>query len=50
MQQAQVMDEALTKAGVEHKLEVVSGDGHDDKTFRPGLMKALERFKDKLLK
>jgi len=50
LQQAQVMDQALAKAGVEHKLEVIPGGGHDDKTFSPGLMKALQWFKDKLLK
>ena len=42
--------EALTKAGVNHKLEVISGGGHDDKTFGPALTKALQWFKDKLLK
>jgi len=50
LQQAQEMDRALAKAGVDHKLEVISGGGHDDKTFGPGLLKALEWFKDKLLK
>ncbi|MEQ1933624.1 MAG: alpha/beta hydrolase, partial [Fimbriimonadaceae bacterium] len=50
LQQAQVMDLALTKAGVEHKLEVIPGGGHDEKTFVPGLMKTLQWFKDKLLK
>jgi acetyl esterase/lipase len=50
LQQAQAMDQALAKLGVEHKLEVVPGGGHDDKTFGPGLMKALQWFKDKLLK
>jgi acetyl esterase/lipase len=50
LQQAQVMDQALAKAGVEHKLEVVHGGGHDEKTFVPGVMKALQWFKDKLLK
>ena len=44
------MDQALAKAGVEHKLEVIPGGGHDDKTFGPGLMKVLQWFKDKLLK
>ena len=50
LQQAQAMDRALAKAGVEHKLEVVPGGGHDDKTFGPGLMKALQWFQTKLLK
>jgi acetyl esterase/lipase len=50
LQQAQAMDRALAKAGVEHKLEVIPGGGHDDKTFGPGLLKALQWFKDKLLK
>jgi acetyl esterase/lipase len=49
LQQAQAMDQALAKAGVEHDLEVIPGGGHDDKTFGPGLMKALQWFKDKLL-
>jgi len=50
LQQAQTMDQALAKAGIEHKLEVIPGGGHDEKTFGPGLMKALQWFKDKLLK
>ena len=49
-QQAQDMDRALAKAGVEHKLEVVPGGGHDETTFRPGVLKAVQWFKDKLLK
>ena len=48
LQQSQAMDQALAKAGVEHKLEVIPGGGHDEKTFGPGLMKALQWFKDKL--
>jgi acetyl esterase/lipase len=50
LQQSQSMDQALAKAGVEHKLEVIPGGGHDVKTFGPGLMKALQWFKEKLLK
>jgi len=50
LQQAQAMDRALAKAGVEHKLEVISGGGHDGKTFGSGLMKAIQWFTDKLLK
>ena len=50
LQQSQAMDEALTKAGVQHKFEIIPGGGHDEKTFGPGLMKALQWFKDKLLK
>lgn len=50
LQQSQAMDQALAKAGIEHKLEVVAGAGHDEKTFGPGLAKALQWFKDKLLK
>ncbi len=50
LQQAQSMDRALVKAGVEHKLEVVTGGGHDQNTFGAGLLKALQWFKDKLLK
>lgn len=50
LQQAKAMDQALTTAGVPHKLEVIPGGGHDDKTFGPGVMKALQWFKDKLLK
>jgi hypothetical protein len=44
------LDQALTKARVVHNLEVISGGGHDNKTFGPGVMKALQWFKDKLLK
>jgi acetyl esterase/lipase len=50
LQQAQTMDQALSRLGVEHKLEVIPGGGHDEKTFVPGLMKALQWFKEKLLK
>lgn len=50
LQQAQAMDQALAGAGVQHKLEVVPGAGHDDKTFRPGVTHAVQWFKDKLLK
>ena len=50
LQQAKDMDQALAKAGVQHKLEIISGGGHDDKTFGPGVMKALQWFKDILLR
>jgi acetyl esterase/lipase len=50
LQQAQAMDHALAEAGVEHELEVIPGGGHDDKTFGPGLIKAVQWFKAKLLK
>jgi acetyl esterase/lipase len=50
LQQAQAMDRALARLGVEHKLVVIPGGGHDDKTFGPGLIEALQWFKDKLLK
>jgi len=50
LQQAKDMDQALAKANVPHKLEVIPGGGHDDKTFRPGVTKALQWFKDILLK
>lgn len=50
LQQAQAMDKALADAGAEHKLEVVPGGGHDEKTFIPGVMKAVQWFKEKLLK
>lgn len=50
LQQGQIMDQALAKAGVPHKLEVVTGGGHDEKTFVPGIVKAVQWFKDKLLK
>jgi len=50
LQQAQTMDQALTKAGIDHELAVVPGGGHDDKTFRTGLTKAVQWFKAKLLK
>ena len=50
LQQAQAMDQALAEAGVEHRLEIIPGGGHDDTTFGPGLMKALQWVKAKLLK
>ena len=50
LQQAKAMDQALARAGIQHKLEVISGGGHDDKTFGPGVMIALQWFKDKRLK
>jgi acetyl esterase/lipase len=50
LQQSQAMDQALANAGIVHKLEVIPGGGHDVKTFGPGLMKALQWFKEKLLK
>lgn len=50
LQQSQAMDQALAKLGVEHKLEVIPGGGHDEKTFGPGVMRALQWFKEKLLK
>ncbi len=50
LQQAQAMDKALAKLDVAHKLEVVAGGGHDNTTFGPGLKKALQWFKDRLLK
>lgn len=50
LQQAQGMDAALAKAGVDHKLRIIAGGGHDDKTFLPGLVAAVEWFKAKLLK
>lgn len=48
-QQAKVMDQALAKVGVDHKLVAIPGGGHDEKTFVPGIVKALEWFKEKLL-
>ncbi len=50
LQQAQVMDQALGKQGIEHKLEVIPGGGHDFNTYNPGLKKAVEWFQAKLLK
>lgn len=50
LQQANVMDQALAKAGVAHKLEVISKGGHDESTFGPGLAKAVQWFKERLLK
>ncbi len=50
LQQAQTMDAELAKAGVDHTLVVVKGGGHDEKTFIPGVAKAVEWFKAKLLK
>lgn len=50
LQQAEVMDRALAKAGVDHKLSVIAGGAHDEKTFVPGVVQAIEWFKKKLLK
>jgi acetyl esterase/lipase len=50
LQQAHAMDRALANVGAEHRLEVIPGGGHDDSTFGPGLVKALEWFKAKLLR
>lgn len=50
LQQAHAMDQALTKAGVDHKLDIVAGGGHDEKTFVDGVAKAVQWFKEKLLK
>jgi acetyl esterase/lipase len=50
VQQAQAMDRALGAAGVDHKLELVPGGGHDDTTFGPGLSRALAWFKATLLR
>lgn len=50
LEQAKAMDHALAQAGVEHELEVIPGGGHDDTTFGPGLMKALQWFKARLLR
>ena len=50
LQQGQSMDDALGKFGVKHRLDIIPGGGHDDKTFGPGLIKALEWFKATLLK
>lgn len=50
LQQAQVMDQALAAADVDHKLEIVAGGGHDEKTFVPGVVKAIDWFKRTLLK
>ncbi len=50
IQQAKDMVAALMKAGIKHRLEVIHGGGHDEKTFGPGLIKALEWFRVQLLK
>lgn len=50
LQQAQAMDQALAQAEVRHRLDVVPGGGHDGTTFGPGLAKAVQWFKDELLK
>lgn len=50
LQQSQSMDQTLGKAGVQHKLDIVAGGGHDEKTFGPGVMKALQWFREKLLR
>jgi acetyl esterase/lipase len=48
VQQAKAMDHALTKAGVRHNVEIITGGGHDDTTFAPGMAKALAWFKENL--
>jgi acetyl esterase/lipase len=48
IQQAQIMDEALAKNGVDHTLIVVPGGGHDAKTFNEGFPKLIAWFKAKL--
>lgn len=48
IQQAQIMDEALGKSGVDHTLIVVAGGGHDGKTFGEGFPKLVAWFKSKL--
>ena len=50
LQQAQSMDQALHKVGFRHKFEDIQRRGHDDKTVIPGLVKAIDWFKEKLLK
>ena len=50
LQQAQTMDLALAHAGIDHRLDAIPGGGHDEKTFVPGLMRAVQWFKDKLMK
>jgi acetyl esterase/lipase len=48
VQQSQSMDQALAKAGVEHKLVVVPGGGHDGNTALAAFPEILAWFKAKL--
>ena len=50
IQQAQVMDAALGKAGIDHTLVTIEGGGHDAKTFNEGFPKLVAWFKEKLKK
>ncbi|HLO98159.1 MAG TPA: alpha/beta hydrolase, partial [Fimbriimonas sp.] len=49
LQQGEIMDNALAKVGVDHKLEIVKGGGHDGPMFVVGVSKAVQWFKDKLV-
>ncbi len=48
VQQSKLMDTELAKHHVKHKLTIVTGGGHDDKTFRPGILAAVKWFVENL--
>lgn len=48
IQQAQIMDAALGKQGVDHTLVTIPGGGHDAKTLLGGFPRLVAWFKDKL--
>ncbi len=48
IQQSQVMDAALTKAGVEHKFVVVAGAGHDGGVILGGMAAMFDWFEKEL--
>ncbi|MEI8281128.1 MAG: alpha/beta hydrolase [Armatimonadota bacterium] len=47
MQQAQIMDAALGKQGIDHSLVIVPGGGHDAKTLMEGFPKLINWYKSK---
>ena len=47
MQQAQIMDAALGKQGIDHTLVIVPGGGHDAKTLMEGFPKLITWYKSK---
>ncbi|MEQ1853599.1 MAG: prolyl oligopeptidase family serine peptidase, partial [Chthoniobacteraceae bacterium] len=50
-QQSVVLNEALTKAGVQSRLETLAGSGHGDRGFRtPETFKAVREFFSRTLK
>lgn len=50
LQQGQSFDRALGTLGARHRLVVIPGGGHDEKTFVPGVHDAVRWFRETLLK